>query len=162
MLRPACPLLVSLALFLGGCVGSVQTLDGQRLRVGSKQYSDYVLAVFKRQNSTLTELFDVYDTVNGEDAERLDTAEQRMIEACETLNSVAVDNRDGKSTDLGVLLSISSSVRACDQATRDADQLIREFSEQPASVMVNEIRATTIAKLKISEPLKIQQAWLTH
>ena len=162
MLRPACPLLVSLALFLGGCVGSVQTLDGQRLRVGSKQYSDYVLAVFKRQNSTLTELFDVYDTVNAEDAERLDTAEQRMIEACETLNSVAVDHRDGKSTDLGVLLSISSSVRACDQATRDADQLIREFSEQPASVMVNEIRATTIAKLKISEPLKIQQAWLTH
>ena len=144
MLRPVSLCLVSLVLLIAGCAGTVQTLDGQRLRVGSKQYSDHVMAVFKHQNSTLTELFDVYDTVNAEDAERLDTAEQRMIEACETLNSVAVDHRDGKSTDLGVLLSISSSVRACDQATRDANQLIRELSEQPAASIANDSQVSKL------------------
>jgi len=132
--------MVSLTMLLGGCAATVQTLDGQRLRVGSKQHTDHVLAVFKRQNRTLTRLFDVYDSVNDEDAQRLDSAEQRLIEACETLNSVAVDHRDGRSTDLGVLLGVSSTVQACDQATRDADQLILEFNQPPTAAAVTTSR----------------------
>ena len=66
---------------LGGCATTIETLEGERLRIDSPQFRDYALSVFKRNNSTLTTLFDVLEQVDDADAARLDQAELRMIEA---------------------------------------------------------------------------------
>ena len=128
MLRSVSLFVVVPTLVLGGCASTIKTREGERLLVGSPQFRDYAEAVFKRQNSTLTELFDVLEQIDDEDAARLDVAELRMIEACETLNSAAATQRDGKSLSAKVLLTISSTIRPCDEATFDTDQLIREVS----------------------------------
>ena len=131
MLRPVLLLLVLLTQTLSGCASTIKTLDGTRLQVGSSQFRDHVFDVFKRHNNTLTVLFDMLEQVNDADALRLDRAEQRMIEACEKLNSAAAAQRDGKIPSAGVLLTISSTIRECDQATFEADQLIREINSRP-------------------------------
>ncbi len=115
-------------LILGSCVSTVERLDGKRLRVGSPEFRDYALDVFKRNNSTLTVLFDAIDQAGDEDALRLEIAEEQMIEACETLNSAAAARRDGKQLGVGILRTISSTIRPCDEATSEADQLIMEIS----------------------------------
>lgn len=127
MLRSTSLIIAVLSLIVSGCVSTVKTLDGEQLRVGSPQFRDHALAVFKRNNSTLTELFDVFEQANEEEAAKLDLAEQRMIEACEALNSAAAAQRDGNKLDARTLLTISSTIRPCDEATFEADQLIREI-----------------------------------
>jgi len=47
---------VMFTLISSGCASTIETLDGRRLRIGSPQFSDYALDVFKRNNSTLTAL----------------------------------------------------------------------------------------------------------
>jgi len=128
MLRPALLLLVVLLQFPSGCASTIKTLEGERLVVGSPQFRDHAFAVFKRHNSALTALFDASEQVDDADAVRLDRAEQHMIEACEKLNGAAAAQRDGESPGIGILLSVSSTIRACDQATFEAEELIREFS----------------------------------
>lgn len=145
MLRTV-PLLLAVVA-LSGCASTIKTLDGEHLLVGSSQFRDHVANVFKRHNSTLTVLFDVLEQVDAEDAVRLDIAEQRMIEACETLNSAAAAQRDGKVPSARILLTISSTISACDQATDDADQLIREIS--PSS----------LPAISEDEPLKQTVSW---
>lgn len=122
-----------LTLVLGGCATTVRTLDGEPIRVGSERFREHALAVFKRQNSTLTAIFDAFEQADDEEASRLDSAEQRMIEACESLNSAAASQRDGESLGVGVLLGISSTIRPCDEATFNADQLVREIQVAPLS-----------------------------
>ena len=131
MLRPVLPVLVILTQLSSGCV-TTTTLEGERLRIGSSQFRDHALSVFKAQNSTLTELFDVLETADDEDATRIDDAELRMIEACETLNSAAAAQRDGKKLSLRILSNIYSDIRSCDEATQAANQLIRELSPAPS------------------------------
>jgi len=119
---------VFVAVFPGACATTIETLDGERVRVDSSQFRDYALGVFKRNNNTLTVLFDVLEQVDDVDALRLDQAEQRMIEACETLNSAAAAQRDGKKLGVRMLRTISSTIRPCDEATHETDQLIAEIS----------------------------------
>ena len=73
-------------------------------------------------------MFDAIDQAGDEDALRLEIAEEQMIEACETLNSAAAARRDGKQLGVGILRTISSTIRPCDEATSEADQLIMEIS----------------------------------
>lgn len=127
MLRPVLLVFAVFAQLLSGCV-TTTTLEGERLRVGSSQFRDHAISVFKSQNSTLTELFDVLETANDEEATRIDQAELNMIEACETLNSAAAAQRDGKKLSVRILSDISSDIRSCDEATRAANQLLLELS----------------------------------
>jgi len=117
-----------LILVLGGCALTVETLRGDRLWVGSPQFSEYAEDVFRRNNSTLTTLFDALELANDEDALKLEAAEERMIGACESLNSVAAAKRDGKELGFRVLRTISSTIRPCDEATQDTEQLIAEIT----------------------------------
>jgi len=119
---------ILLVVLLGGCATTIETLEGERLRIDSPQFRDYALGVFKRNNSTLTTLFDVLEQVDDADAARLDQAELRMIEACETLNSAAAAQRDGKKLGVRILRTISSTVRPCDEATHETNQLIQEIT----------------------------------
>lgn len=119
---------ILLVVLLGGCATTIETLEGERLRIDSPQFRDYALGVFKRNNSTLTTLFDVLEQVDDADAARLDQAELRMIEACETLNSAAAAQRDGKKLGVRILRTISSTVRPCDEATQETNLLIQEIT----------------------------------
>jgi len=127
MFRFVSLIIVALSQIVSGCVSTVKTLDGESLRVGSPEFRDHAEAVFKRNNSTLTELFEAFELASDEDAARLDLAEQRLIEACETLNRAAAAQRDGQKLGTSTLLTISSTIRPCDEATFETDQLIREI-----------------------------------
>ena len=130
MLRSGSLYVLLMCQILSGCVTTVQTREGENLRVGSEPFREHAIAVFKRQNSALTALFDVFDLANEDEAERLDFAEQRMINECETLNSAAAKTRDGKTLGAQILLTISSTIRPCEDATFDAEQLIRKISPE--------------------------------
>jgi len=138
MLKSISVFVVLLMLIPIGCASTIETRDGERLKVGSQQFRDYALQVFKRNNSTLTGLFDVLEQADDEDALRLELAEERMIEACETLNSAAAATRDGKQLGAGILRTISSSIRSCDEATYDTDRLIEEISSVPLQSVAEE------------------------
>ena len=115
-------------LILVGCASTIETLDGKLLRIGSPEFRSYALDVFKRNNSTLTVLFDAIEQADDENALRLELAEESVVEACETLNSAAAARRDGKQLGAGILRTISSTIRPCDAATNEADRLIMEVS----------------------------------
>jgi len=120
MLRSGSLYVLLMCQILSGCVTTVQTREGR----------EHAFEVFKRQNRALTALFDVFDLADEDEAEQLDSVEQRMISECETLNSAATKTRDGKTLGAQILLTISSTIRPCEDATFDAEQLIRKISPE--------------------------------
>jgi hypothetical protein len=121
------------AVFATACT-SVTTLDGERLSMTSLEFRTYAEAVFREQNRVGTELafaLEAYDLVPA-DALSLESAEERLLAACEGLNEVAVGRREGR--DLGRLRQASAARRApqCERAARDAAGLAESIREQSA------------------------------
>ena len=126
-MRFVSPIVIFVSLLVAGCIAPVKTRQGEQLPVGSERFQAHALEVFKRQNNALTALFDVIDQASNEDAVRLEFAEQRLIEECETLNNAAAKRRDGEVLGPRILLNISSTIYPCDLATFKAEELIREI-----------------------------------
>lgn len=83
---------------LGGCA-AVVTTDGDRLRVGSSEFRDYVERVFRLQNRVATDLAFALeeDEIRGLDPPApLVRAEQELLAACAGLNELAALRRDGE------------------------------------------------------------------
>ena len=115
---------MALLLLLCGCA-TITTPSGDTLLRGGPEFRDYAADVFRRQNATLTSLFDAFEYADDADAAELDLAEQSMIESCAALNSAASARRDGKELDISTLKRVADSIVACDTATLEAEQLIR-------------------------------------
>ena len=99
------------------------TADGERLRLASADFRQYVERVFREQNRVADELAFALEAPGAERGE-LGGAEQRLLEACAGVNELATARRDGRS--LGVRRSTASarSVPACERAASDAARLI--------------------------------------
>ena len=116
--------LIALLLQLCGCA-TITTPSGDVLLRGGPEFRDYAAEVFRRQNATLTSMFDAFEYADDAEAAELDRAEQRMIESCAALNSAASARRDGRNLDVSTLKRVADSIVVCDTATLEAEQLIR-------------------------------------
>jgi hypothetical protein len=82
---------------LAGC--AVTSVDGDRMRLKSDRFADYVNAVFRRQNEVSTDLAIELDE-QALESERyliLETVERQLLTACRGLNELARAQRDGES-----------------------------------------------------------------
>ncbi len=105
-----------------GCA-TVSTADGERLRLASAGFRDYVERVFREQNRVAAELAFALEAP-GPQRDELSGAEQRLLDACAGVNELATARRDERR--LGVRRSVASarSVPGCERAARAAARLI--------------------------------------
>jgi hypothetical protein len=110
---------VCLLLCSSGCA-SVPTADGQRLKLGSDEFRDYVERVFREQNSVADAVAFALEAPGAQDAE-LAAAEQDLLAACAGVNELATARRDQRRLGLRSSIRAAKSVPDCERATRAAD-----------------------------------------
>ncbi len=121
----------SIALFAllcsSGCA-TVSTADGERLRLASPGFREYVERVFREQNRVADELAFALEAPGAASGE-LGAAEQRLLDACAGVNELATAQRDERR--LGVRRSAASArtVPACERAARETARLMGPRSE---------------------------------
>ena len=112
---------------LGGCA-AVATVGGERLRVGSDAFADYVESVFRRQNALATELAFAMEREHFDSPHyvELESAELAMLEACAGLNEIAAGRQSRRET--GRLRALRAARRApdCERAALAAEALLRD------------------------------------
>ena len=113
------PLVVCLLLSLSGCA-AVPTADGQRLRLGSDEFREYVERVFREQNSVADAVAFALDAPGARDAE-LAATEQELLAACAGVNELATARRDQRQLGLRSSVRAAKSVPDCERAARAAD-----------------------------------------
>jgi len=113
------PVAVCLLLSLSGCA-AVPTADGQRLRLGSDEFRDYVERVFREQNRVADAVAFALEAPGSQDPE-LAAAEQDLLAACAGVNELATARRDQQSLGLRNSVRAAKSVPDCERATRAAD-----------------------------------------
>lgn len=104
---------------LSGCA-SVPTADGQRLRLGSDEFREYVERVFREQNRVADAVAFALEAPGSQDPE-LAAAEQDLLAACAGVNELATARRDQQSLGLRSSVSAAKSVPDCERAARAAD-----------------------------------------
>ncbi len=123
--------LTALCLLLLACAPIVQTSDGRALRATSAAFRDYTSSVFRRHNAASIAIVDAFDAVGNDDrtiVDELEEADDRMMRACEPLNTLAIARRDGKELDVSALRAVADAVPLCDHATTHAELLISNLS----------------------------------
>jgi len=107
---------VAIAASLVGCA-TVTTSDGERLRMRSAEFQDYVERVFREQNRWATELLNAQEEAEGERYDQLIRAEDSLLAACSGLNELAAARRDERA--LGVIREarLARSAPACETTT---------------------------------------------
>lgn len=114
------------AVGLGGC--AVTSLDGQRLRLQSDAYADYVERVFRLQSDVSTELaFLLADENPGSPRyPLLEDADDAVWAACLGLNELAAEQQNGdRPGGLGALQR-ARAVPECERAATAAAELLAE------------------------------------
>ncbi len=96
----ACALFIPL-LGLPACTPYVVTGDGERIRANSAAFREYAEQVFRVHNEVTTSMAYAIDELEGADGtdeyrERLIAADDRMMQACATLDELALARRDGR------------------------------------------------------------------
>ena len=104
---------------LSGCA-AVPTADGQRLRLASGEFRDYVERVFREQNRVADAVAFALEAPGSQDPE-LAAAEQDLLAACAGVNELATARRDQQSLGLRNNVRAAKSVPDCERATRAAD-----------------------------------------
>ena len=112
-----------------GCA-AVPTADGERLRLTSDEFREYVERVFREQNRVADALaFALEAPGAGRDA--LAAAEQRLLESCAAVNELATARRDEQSLGVRRNLSAARTVPQCEEAARAAAASLGETSDPP-------------------------------
>jgi hypothetical protein len=107
---------------LAGCA-AVRTADGQRLRLGSAQFRDYVERVFREQNRVGDAAAFALEAPGFQDAD-LAAAEQELLAACAGVNELATARRDRQHLGVRESARAARTVPHCERATRDVDALL--------------------------------------
>ena len=113
------PVVVCLFLSLSGCA-AVPTADGQRLRLGSDEFREYVERVFREQNRVADAVAFALEAPGAQDTE-LAAAEQELLAACAGVNELATTRRDQQRLGMRASLRAARSVPDCERATRAAE-----------------------------------------
>jgi hypothetical protein len=107
---------------LAGCA-TVPTADGQRLRLGSAGFRDYVERVFREQNRVADAAAFALDTPGTQDRD-LAAAEQALLAACAGVNELATARRDQRRLGIRKSVRAARTVTDCERATRSVDALL--------------------------------------
>ena len=100
---------------LPGCA-AVPTADGERLRLGSAEFRDYVERVFREQNRVADAAAFALEAP-GSNAE-LAAAEQDLLAACAGVNELATARRDERRLGMRDNVRAARSVADCESAAR--------------------------------------------
>jgi hypothetical protein len=114
---------VALSAFLCSGCATVSTADGERLRLTSADFREYVERVFREQNRVADELAFALEAP-GAEASELGRAEQRLLEACAGVNELATARRDERRVGMRRSMASARTVPACEQASREAARVI--------------------------------------
>ena len=120
------------AFWLAGCVVPVPKGDNPlNLKLMSPgQLQIYSEEVFRKQNRVMSRLMmtplEDDDSLSSSTLTRLENAEQRMNEACASLNQVASARSRGEDTSLQLENEVRETVRDCDSAARRLETLLDE------------------------------------
>jgi hypothetical protein len=113
---------VGLLLSLWACA-AVPTADGQRLKVTSPEFRDYVERVFREQNRVADEVGFALEAP-GSHAD-LVAAEQELLAACAGVNELATARRDQRRLGMRKSVRAARTVPECERATHAADARLR-------------------------------------
>lgn len=114
------------ASLVAGCA-PVTTLEGERLRVRSDAFANYVEQVFREQNRVASELaFAIEDAADTERVDVLEAAEEALLDACAELNQLAAARRDGERLGLFRSLGAARGAPDCECAAAAASRVIAE------------------------------------
>lgn len=114
------------ALISAGCA-SIETADGDALRMGSSEFREYAEQVFRLQNRVSDALAELLDGREGRaDATyaRLEAADDALFDACAGLNEVAVRRRDQQPRRLFADARVARTVPGCERAALAAVALL--------------------------------------
>jgi hypothetical protein len=101
-----------------GCA-AVPTADGERLRLASDEFRDYVERVFREQNRVADALAFALEAPGGE-RDALAAAEQRLLESCAAVNELATARRDQQRLGMRRNLNAARTIPECEEAARAA------------------------------------------
>ena len=119
------PLVILAFIGLAGCA-AVPTADGEKLRLGSPQFRDYVERVFREQNRVADDVAFALEAP-GSSSPELATAELQLLAACEGVNELATARRDQRRLGMRASVRAARTVPDCERATRAADaRLVRD------------------------------------
>ena len=110
---------VCLLFCLSACA-AVPTADGQRFRLGTAPFRDYVERVFREQNRVADAVAFALEAPASRDAE-LAAVEQQLLAACAGVNELATARRDQRPLGLRSSVRAAKSVPDCERAARAAD-----------------------------------------
>jgi hypothetical protein len=128
-------LVCMLTLTLAGCSTITTTApDGTVTTRDIDGFRHYVEDVFRRQNriGDLLIEFETADyTANESHISAVVLAEERMHEACQSLNAAALAVAEGRNVELGLSMRIVDSVARCEHAARELEMNLKRLSEDP-------------------------------
>jgi hypothetical protein len=106
-------------LILSGCA-AVPTADGQRLRLGSAEFREYVERVFREQNRVADAVAFALEAPSAQGVE-LAAVEQELLAACAGVNELATARRDQRRLGMRSSVRAARSVPECERVTRAVD-----------------------------------------
>ena len=109
-------------LSLAACA-AVPTADGERLRLGSAEFRDYVERVFREQNRVADAAAFALEAPGPQNAP-LAAAEQELLAACAGVNELATARRDERRLGIRRSAEAARTVTGCERATRNVAALL--------------------------------------
>jgi hypothetical protein len=121
------PVALAAPLVLAGCI-AVPTADGERLRLASPEFRDYVERVFREQNSVADAAAFALEDPGPQRAE-LAAAEQALLAACAGVNELATARRDQRGLGMRENVRAARTVPDCERATRVVEAALGSTAE---------------------------------
>lgn len=105
---------------------TTKTPDGLEVTRSRDEFEQYVESVFRRQNQASLEVGQMLDDAVASPRERLalETAEQKMLVACDALNQVAHQRMEQNDPGIVLKIEVKNTIGDCDFATRELERLI--------------------------------------
>ena len=104
------------------------TADGERLRLASPEFRDYVERVFREQNSVADAAAFALEDPAPQRAE-LAAAEQALLAACAGVNELATARRDQRGLGMRDNVRAARTVPDCERATRVVEAALGSTGE---------------------------------
>ena len=111
-----------------GCSGiHTHKASGEEIVMTQEEFSQYVEHVFRYHNQVMSELMEASadrPELETNEASELNTAEKKMLSACEPLNEVVSESLSGETVGINLKLDLVDAVPACENASKQVEDLI--------------------------------------
>lgn len=94
-----------------------------------EEFERYVENVFRLQNSLTSQVMMLQETDELQNAERVQQAEQRMRQQCDSLNEYVARDVDGQSSGFFLRRRVEKMAVECERAAHDLESLIKPSSQ---------------------------------